>query len=170
MTTMSPERAARVMLPRVHQLEEIEEHDNEDFLCILYFFRIVRGVHVFIAAYRVQSNLSSLAMSYCGKRVLFGIYCYNYFDDYVSVFVPERSRAGTNPLSQFLYQHGHVLVQKLKYNCQNNCKSKFRRRHVYHMHCNTLYFTCRCVVFYECFFYVVSPYTFQELVCVRKRS
>jgi hypothetical protein len=47
MATMSPERVSRVMLPRVHELEEIEEHDNEDFLCILYFFRIVHGVYVF---------------------------------------------------------------------------------------------------------------------------
>ena len=53
MATMSPERAARVMLSRVHQLEEIEEHDNEDFLCILYFSRIVHGVHVFVGGYRV---------------------------------------------------------------------------------------------------------------------
>ncbi len=32
----------------------------------------------------------------------------------ISVFVPERSRAGTNPLFQFLYQHVTVLVQKLE--------------------------------------------------------
>ena len=67
----------------------------------------------------------------CGKRVLLVIYFYNYFDNYCLVFVPGRSRAGTNPLFQFLYQHGRVLVQKLTKNCQNNCKSKFRRRHVF---------------------------------------
>ena len=33
------------------------------------------------------------------------------FDNYFSVFVPERSRAGTNPLSQYLHHHGHVLVR-----------------------------------------------------------
>ncbi len=35
----------------------------------------------------------------CGKRVLLGIYFYNYLDNYFSVFVPEQSRPGTNPLS-----------------------------------------------------------------------
>jgi hypothetical protein len=43
-----------------------------------------------------------------------GIYFTNNFDNYFSVFVPERSRQGTNPLSQFLYQPGHLLVPKVK--------------------------------------------------------
>ena len=33
---------------------------------------------------------------------------------------------------QFLYQHVTVLVQKLNYNCQNNCKSKVLRGYVFH--------------------------------------
>jgi hypothetical protein len=67
-----------------------------------------------------------------GKRVSFGIYFYNYFDDYVSVFVPGRDRAGTRTEKVGLYQHVTVRVQKLKHNRQNNFNSKFRRGHVFH--------------------------------------
>ena len=46
--------------------------------------------------------------------------------------------AGTKTQKVGLYQHVTVRVQKLKNNCQNNCKSKFLRGHgflnqLYHM-------------------------------------
>ena len=47
----------------------------------------------------------------CGKRVLLGIYFFNYFDNYHLVLQPGRSRTGTNPLLYFFVQLGHVVVQ-----------------------------------------------------------
>ena len=62
-TTKSPERVVRVMMDHVNQLEDVEEHDDSDFLCIMYFLErtgcypisIVLFVYYvfFLGAYRV---------------------------------------------------------------------------------------------------------------------
>ena len=79
-----------VLIPVVHISYETGRRSEKNTISTI----------IFIVIQQIEENVSSWEFTF-----------HNFLDNFFSVFVPELSRAGTNPLSQFLYQCGHVLVQ-----------------------------------------------------------